>query len=51
MNKPWGSTGFGWVIAVFVLIFAVLGLVDVLDTHIEEWQWGLIAALAAAHLL
>lgn len=49
--KSWLPTGLGAIIAVVVLIFAVLGLVDVLDTHVEEWQWGLIAALALARLV
>lgn len=43
-------TGLGVIIAIIVAVFAALGLAGIIDQDVDKWQFGLILALAIAHL-
>ncbi len=50
LQRPWGSVGIGWVLAVLVLIIALLVLLHAIAAS-EMLLWGCIILLALALLL
>ncbi len=46
VNRPWGTLGIGWLIAIVVIIFCILALVTTVT--ISNLAFWLILALAIA---